>query len=186
MQFFQRFPALSYTTTEGTSDQIINRQVSNLTVKLVMDILDDEKLPYLNYRIKDTDRPDTVAADVYGTSRYAWIVLLANKMRDWYDWPLTDQEFYTYMNQKYASVEGANDGADVARSMIYQYVWNHPNVGPVVVDQEAYTILPAAQREVISYYRKEYQDNDAKRLIRLPEQSVASDINARLSQLLGT
>lgn len=189
MLFFQRFPALSYDTTEGVDKQVINREVPNMTVKVVMDILLDPKLPYLNYRIKDTDRPDTVAAQMYGSARYAWVVLMANKMRDWFDWPLTELEFRRYMDAKYESAPGANDGSTVARTMVYQYVWNHPEIGPLVVTQNMYSnsaIVPTAQREYppVSYFRKEYEDNDAKRLIRLPTPDVVSNVNMRLSELM--
>lgn len=189
MLFFQRFPSISYTTTEGADRQSINREVPNMTAKVVMQVLTDPKLPYFNYRIKDTDRPDTVAAQMYGSARYAWVVLMSNQMRDWYDWPLTELQFSRYMDAKYESVPGANDGATMARTMIYQYVWNHPVAGPLVVTEDMYSngaIVPATEREYppMSYFRKEYEANDTKRLIRLPTADIVSNLNIRLSELM--
>ena len=191
MQFFQQFPALSYITTEGADDQLINRIVPNMTVKLAMDVLENENLPYFTYRIKDTDRPDTVAVDMYGSTKYAWVILLANKMRDWYDWPLNDREFYDYMNLKYEYPAGAKNGVDQARSntALYEYAWNHPDGVRLVVSQEMYSnalAVPVAEREVppVTRYQKEYQANDAKRTIRVPSIDVIGPLNDRLLKLL--
>lgn len=57
------------------------------------------------YFIKDGERPDTIAYDYYGSSDYAWLVLLANQIIDpYYQWPLTDAEFHDYLIAKYGHV----------------------------------------------------------------------------------
>lgn len=169
MFFFQKFPKIQYNTTEfgGNTTHVINRTVPNMTVKLEIRALDDESVPYEPYQIKDKDRPDTIAAQMYGSSRYAWVVLLANNMRDWYDWPLTDLQFYDYMNQKYESSSGANDGVSVSQGTVSQYIQLLPEDQEIVVDATAYTLLTPTARRIVTVYEAEAEANDARRNIRL-------------------
>lgn len=100
MRYFQYFPTLTYRTTEiqnGLPQEIV-RSVPNMTVRLQSIA---ELGAYEWYQIQDRDRADTLAAQWYGSSKYAWVVMLSNNMRDLYDWPMTNLEFYDYMNKKY-------------------------------------------------------------------------------------
>lgn len=169
MKFFQYFPKISYRTTEAPAGvwQEIERVVPNMTVRLELDIWADDNLAYEPYVIKDRDRPDTVAALMYGQAQYAWVIMLANKMRDWYDWPLGELEFFAYMNQKYESVAGANDGYDLSKTIVYQYQWI-TNGQTLIVDATAYATLPTDEKRTLTMYDHEYEENDRKRSIRLP------------------
>ena len=170
MQFFQRFPRISYTMVEGRDNttQRVSRSVPNMTVKLVMNIFENANLPYLTYRIKGRDRPDTVAPQLYGSSRYAWVILLANSMRDWYDWPLDDREFDAYRARKYESVSGARDGVSVSRSTIRRYIWSTSGGQLLDVDVTYYDTLSDVDRSTETVYTYEYDINDTRRLIRVP------------------
>lgn len=127
MRYFSKFPQVSYALQEQTASRspiLMTRTVPNMTVKLLLDILEKERTEITYYRIQDGERPDTVAVQLYGASSYAWILLLVNQMRDWYDWPLTENQFYEYINQKYESQPGANDGVTQAQNKILYYQWN--------------------------------------------------------------
>jgi len=169
MFYFQYFPKINYRITEKSNNELIPiiRQVPNMTVKLELDIFKDGAISFDTYRIKDSDRPDTVAAQMYGSSRYAWVILLANKMKDWYDWPLTDFEFHNYMNKKYESYSGANDGVEASSAVIHQYIWITDDDRELIVDQTTYDSLPDANKRSVTVYDYEYTKNDEKRLIRL-------------------
>ena len=56
-----------------------------------------------NYTIKDSDRPDTLAYNLYGDSFYDWVILLSNpQITSFYkDWPLTQSSLDEYVFQKY-------------------------------------------------------------------------------------
>jgi hypothetical protein len=65
------------------------------------------------YRVKDHERPDTIAFDYYGDSKYAWLVLMANDILDPYnDWPMSDADFNSFIVSKYGSVEQAMEQVD--------------------------------------------------------------------------
>ncbi len=201
MDFFQRFPTVNYIMTEGGVS--INRTVPNMTVALDMVLSDEEGTSFSFYRIKDRDRPDTVAAQFYGSSRYAWIILLANKMRDWYDWPLTDEEFYHYMARKYESVVGLKDGITQAKDTVHERLWLRPDGQRLIIDHAQYlakiaegaqilsgisAYVPTDGQEavcIVSKYDDEQSKNDAARLIRVPSLSSIGSLDQRLSELLG-
>lgn len=173
MQYFQQFPQTTYTLTESGGGQTarLPRVVPNMTIKLQMNIFDDTNLPYSEYRVRDEDRPDTVAAILYGSSRYAWVILLANNMRDWYDWPLTEVEFANYMNRKYEDPIGARNGlvrsADI-NTLNPQYIWVLSDGRELEVDADTYATLPTNEQKTVSVYEQEYTLNDDRRTIRVP------------------
>lgn len=177
MRYFQKFPRIPYTTTEILDGvpRRMNRLVPNMTVTLQLSQARESLLAHEWYRIQDRDRPDTLAAQWYGSSEYAWVILLSNRMRDWYDWPLTNPEFYAYMSRKYETTEGARDGVAWSQDQVegvYQRVWKTSDNQRLVVDATAFALLPLAEREIVTYYDMESELNDRKRDIkRLTEES---------------
>lgn len=170
MQYFTKFPSIIYTmreTAEGVVSDI-SRSIPNMTVRLQMSIFTDPSMGFNTLTVKDRDRPDTLAAELYGESRYAWVILLANNMRDWYDWPLDDLEFSRYIKGKYESSPGANDGDIVAHNTIDKYVWTLPDGQKLIVDATAYAALPFEEKSFVTVYDQEYRDNDLRRTIRVP------------------
>jgi hypothetical protein len=170
VQFFQRFPTVEYQTTEVVDGVIrpVRRTIPNMTVRFVSNIFDDENLAYFTYRVKDLDRPDTVAAQFYGAARYAWVVCLVNNIHDLYDWPMGDYEFTQYLDRKYESSEGSRDGVAVASATVAEYRWNKSDGQVLVVDQTAYNALAVDERSTRTLYDVEYDLNDERRLLRLP------------------
>lgn len=187
MRYFSKFPKISYTLTETETGQsrAIARTVPNMTVSLRLNTLTDtvQTLPFFAYRIQESERPDTLAVKMYGTSEYVWLIYLANNMRDWYDWPLTTVEFERYMNKKYESVPGQLDG--LARSQnetagqrlpgtqYYQVI----NGVRYFINETTYTLLPDdANRGLLTVYTQEMTHNEEKRTIRIPRYEVISGI----------
>lgn len=187
MQFFQKFPRIGYYTTEsiGGQTQLINRQIPNMTVKLQLDVLAETGgVAYETYRIEDGERPDTIAAKMYGNARYAWVVMLANKFRDWYDWPMNDTEFLNYLNAKYETTSGANDGFAASLVSVYQYVWITEDARELVVDETTYDDLAPESRRLITHYDMEYAENDAKRSIKLVSLATLPEVIKQLEEVL--
>lgn len=178
MRYFQQFPTTQYRMSEAANGAFteITRVIPNMTVKLALDIREDKNTPYETYRIVDSDRPDTVAAKFYGASRYAWVILLANNMRDLYDWPLGDKEFVAYLNSKYETSPGANDGYIASKTIIYKYVWNKSDGQILEVDQTAYGSLPPSEASAIDACTYETDENNKRRLIKVPTLESLPDI----------
>lgn len=57
---------------------------------------------FAEFFIKDGVRPDQIADNLYGDPTYDWIILLTNKIKNYYqDWPLSQVDFENYMTNKY-------------------------------------------------------------------------------------
>ena len=57
---------------------------------------------FAEFTILDGVRPDQISSVIYGDPRYDWVLLLTNRIKNYYqDWPLTQQEFEAYLEQKY-------------------------------------------------------------------------------------
>ena len=53
---------------------------------------------------KDTETPESLSLDYYGTIKHYWVNMMINKYYDrYYDWPLTERNLRAYVNDKYAT-----------------------------------------------------------------------------------
>jgi len=110
INYFENFTNIFH--TGSLSKNIMTRS------KVVQNILTN---PYalLPYEIKEGERPDTIANEYYGDSRYSWVVYLSNEIYDpYYDWYLPQYEFDNYIVKKYGSIETA-----MANILYYQNNW---------------------------------------------------------------
>lgn len=99
-EFIGRFPVIKYS----------NQNVNNILVKIALDrIIKKFNTVFYPYVVKEGERPDIIAADYYGDSRYDWLIYLANNIIDpYYQWPLTSDEFSSFILKKYGSVDQAS------------------------------------------------------------------------------
>jgi len=57
---------------------------------------------YDKYDVTSGDKPEDIAFKHFGDAQYHWVILLTNNITDrYYGWPLSYQEFETYVNDKY-------------------------------------------------------------------------------------
>ena len=97
--YFSRFPMMAYSIT------------GDETYKLVPDILRRVKLRanirngmfmFDNYDVKEGETPEIVAHKWFGNTEYHWVILMTNNITDrYYDWPLTQPQFQTHLEDKY-------------------------------------------------------------------------------------
>ena len=72
-------------------------------VKVREKILDEASL-YDKYEVPSGERPEHTAFKHFGSSQYHWVVLLTNNITDaLYDWPLSEQDFETFIRDKYSN-----------------------------------------------------------------------------------
>ena len=65
---------------------------------------------FTKYEIIGNDRPDNVAAEVYGDSDLDWVVLISNNIVNVQsEWPLLQNDFDRFMLDKYGTYEKMND-----------------------------------------------------------------------------
>ena len=108
------------------------------------------------YVIKDGERADTIAYNYYGDSNYYWLVYLSNQLVDpYFEWPMTNLQFDSYINKKYGSMVAA-------MSTIDHYVYTPQ---PNLADNESlyntnYIMLPTTYNQLVSEYGSKTDMND--------------------------
>jgi len=102
--YFRNLPNFDYVNRTSDGKNISDyTAVKNLFKKgkLREDIIENLTL-FEKYTIIGDDRPDNVAYEVYGDATLDWVVLTSNNIINVYDeWPMSQQSFDTYLNQKY-------------------------------------------------------------------------------------
>ena len=149
MSYFRRFPLLGYTLDDGQSfsvvTDILKRIVPSQQTKENYSLIEE-------YDIKDGETPEIVSHKFYGVSDYHWIILILNDILDpRFDWPLSDQQIFSYTIAKYGETKiGA----------VHHYTISASNT--IVVDLDQY---PNAYP--VSNLAYETGLNDAKRTIKI-------------------
>jgi hypothetical protein len=120
--FFSKFPKVYYTTNDTRNVQI----VTNITTRFALEEKFKENTSaFYNYTIIDGDTPEIIASKIYGSPERHWIILLMNDIFDTqYDWPLMQETFYKFIDEKYSSPEYA----DTANTSVTGLVWANSNI----------------------------------------------------------
>ena len=108
MGYFKELPNLEYLSQlpDANSNETYIT-VKNLfkRAKLRTDIV-NIITAFQYYQIKDNERPDVVASKIYDDSELDWVILITNNITNIRDqWPLSNQDLYYYMIDKYGSDE---------------------------------------------------------------------------------
>ena len=61
---------------------------------------------YDKYDVVSGERPEDIAYKHFGNTQYHWVILLTNNITDrFYGWPLSNQEFESFITSKYDNPE---------------------------------------------------------------------------------
>ena len=118
--YFRNLPDFLYVNRNDTQRETENYSiVKNFfkRAKLRGDIF--ENLTFFEkFIVQGDDRPDNVAHEIYGDAFLDWVVLLSNNIVNVQsEWPLSQADFFTYLNEKY-------DNETVLYSGIHHYEAN--------------------------------------------------------------
>ena len=106
--YFRNLPNLLYVNRNENQRENENYSVVKnffKKAKLRNDIFENVAF-FDKFIVKGDDRPDNVADTVYGDSTLDWVVLLSNNIINVQsEWPLSQADFNTYLNEKYDSEE---------------------------------------------------------------------------------
>lgn len=167
MNFFQYQSVIPYTYQSANGDTY-TMSITNITQRArLAERLRQFTSVMHDYIVQDGERPDSVATVVYGDPKYTWVILLVNNIFSLYDWPLSYDEFQSYIVKKYGSVENANNGTP--------YYFTSDGIQ---VDADTYAALPLDQVGVIrSPLDQETLDNENKRRIKVISAQFLSGID---------
>ena len=96
-EFFKNFPEIQYELSDGKRVFIKDFfRKSRIEQNAVNSIIN-----YTKYEINDGERPDIVAAKLYGDSDLHWTFFLVNDIDNYYDWHMDNETLEKYINKKY-------------------------------------------------------------------------------------
>ena len=109
--YFKQLPNLDYPSLTNDRNSAYDYQVVKNIFKraVVRDDIFNEITAFTKYSVQDDERPDQVAYQFYNDSGLDWVVLATNNIvhvRD--EWPMGNQDFLTYLNEKYTEAELSN------------------------------------------------------------------------------
>ena len=109
--YFRQLPNLDYPSLSNNRSSAYDYQVVKNIFKraVVRDDIFNEITAFTKYSVQGDERPDQVAYQFYNDSGLDWVVLATNNIvhvRD--EWPMGNQDFLTYLNEKYTEAELAN------------------------------------------------------------------------------
>ena len=100
MPFFQQFPKIPY---DFGSNGIDSNIVDLFRFVKANEQYFHEIATYIDYQIRDGERPDIVSNSLYGTPEYYWVFFLINEhlKNGISGWPMSDQELIEYIAEEY-------------------------------------------------------------------------------------
>ena len=109
--YFRQLPNLDYPSLKNDRTSAYDYQVVKNIFKraIIRDDIFDEATAFTKYSVIGDESPDQVAAGFYNDSTLDWVVLTTNNIvhvRD--EWPMGNQDFLTYLNEKYTAEELSN------------------------------------------------------------------------------
>ena len=109
--YFRKLPNLDYPTllkTKQSNTDYIETKNLFRRVKIREDLFSNFVV-FDQYKIVGDERPDNVAEKVYGDDNLDWIILMSNNIIDMKnEWPMTQSDLNTYINEKYTQKELSN------------------------------------------------------------------------------
>ena len=174
--YFDSFPIIQYGSTDGTIKNVTNllRRVAIRTkVKTNAALFD-------TYDIKSGETPEIIADKFYDDPELHWVIMLVNNVTDRYhDWPMNEQQFSTFVNEKYSNPDGIHhheitqeSGDTTQKIEVYD-----PDL--ISSDTDAYTSATA-----ITNREFEESEQDKKRKIRLLDPIFVDQFVEELNSLI--
>lgn len=146
--FFKAMPRIGYKIDgKSVSTKDIFRRVG-------LDRQVNSRLALQSYYIKDGETPDIVANNIYGSSKYHWVILIVNDIVNPYEeWPRREAELFSYTESKYGTGKALLDHH-------YRLTSNTD----IMVDYDPAKII-SGEIESVSNYDFELDLNESKRQI---------------------
>lgn len=157
--YFRKFPDIYYQYDINGKPTL--KIVSDITtnVRFRKEILENVTL-YDSYDVQDGETPEIVAAKLYGSTEYHWVVMLANDVHDHLeDWPLDSRTLDLMIQDKYVDPYAIHH-------------WVNKETG-IIVDPQFFTFEEVAS---VTNYEHEVIVNDSKRRIKLISPDLLANI----------
>lgn len=104
MTYFRNFPS-TYYNFDNTSTKV-SVALNLLVSARMIDLLPERSNKcYVDYIIKDGEKPEHIAYRAYDRPDYHWVILMTNTIYNpYWDWPLSQEELNSYIDLKYPGI----------------------------------------------------------------------------------
>ena len=161
---FDSFPIIQYGSTDGTiktATNLLRRVAIRSKVKTNASLFD-------TYDVKSGETPEIIADKFYDDPQLHWVIMLVNNVTDRYhDWPMNEQQFSTFVNEKYSNPDGIHHYEITQESGDTKQKIEVYDPDLISSDTDAYTSATA-----ITNREYEESEQDRKRKIRLLDPEV--------------
>ena len=162
--YFDSFPIIQYGSTDGTiktATNLLRRVAIRSKVKTNASLFD-------TYDVKSGETPEIIADKFYDDPQLHWVIMLVNNVTDRYhDWPMNEQQFSTFVNEKYSNPDGIHHYEITQESGDTKQKIEVYDPDLISSDTDAYTSATA-----ITNREYEESEQDRKRKIRLLDPEV--------------
>ena len=153
MQLFSSFPKIVYN----------GQLITNITIRLDFIQRIKNNLSIFQYvQIQHAQRPEDIAEIYYNDPTLYWIVLFMNDIVDpYYDWLLTDDQLWTFVNAKYSDPYS-----------IHHYISTSNNVlgAGIIVDSIT------SDKTAVTNLAYEQAQNELKRKVKILKQEYIAQV----------
>ena len=99
--YFRQF-SKGYYDLQGNGNQTLVTDLMT-RVKVREKVINEISL-YDKYDVPSGERPEDTAFKHFGSSQYHWVILMTNNITDaYYEWPMSEQDFETFITDKYTN-----------------------------------------------------------------------------------
>ena len=104
--YFSSFPKILYDAKGQGNPKVVTNLLRRIAIRSK---IKDNAMIYDTYDIVSGDTPESLAHKMYGDSELHWVILITNDITDRYhQWPMYEQQFNTYINEKYSNPDGVH------------------------------------------------------------------------------
>lgn len=159
MAYFTNFPKGYYDIKGDGQVKLVTDLMRRIKVRSK---IRDEASLYQTYDVPNGERPETTAFKHFGDTELHWVILMTNDITDaYYEWPLSEQDFETYVRDKYANPDA------VHHYEVTQSSGRQTGNGPEDYSHKVQVNSDAVGAQSVSNYEYEQRLQDERRTIKL-------------------
>lgn len=183
MSIFNFYPYINYNDQKGSfllaKAEVIKKYLNNFN-------------NFYSYTIREGERADMISYDQYDDSSLDWIIYLINGIIDpYYDWPMGNDDFISYLESKYNTAAYKLSSVSIPESVSHYYYEGLTSDSAEYIkgfnynmSYESYVAQGRPSGWVAkSIYDLEHEINESKRNIKLLRSSYINDFKIQFKDL---
>ena len=176
--YFSSFPKIVYDSSGQGRPKVVTNLLRRVAIRTKVK---DNTMLYDTYDVKNGETPESIADKLYDNPELHWIVMMVNDITDRYhQWPMMEQQFNTYVNEKYDNPDGihhyeiSQDSGDTSTKI------------EVYANEALYTGDTDFYSSATAITNREYEESeqDKKRKIRLLDPRFVDQFKDEFKRLI--